>query len=762
MDPEKSNFNSLILKNILLVNSSVYQLENEIQFLEDKNYSLSTAAENSQALKILDSKQESIDLVLLDPVLPTLEEGMQTAEQIYFDYDIPILFYTDNTDEDTISALESIDHFGVVIISSGLPLLLSAIKRISKAIKKYKDLLPPENPISRLVQKIEESNKINQKSNYGYLTAELVDAVLVDDSEGNIIIANNKACQILGLTLEQIMNNYIYENNWEFIHEDYTPFLLEDHPHIISRKTGETQRNTIMGINRPGHKTQWLSNSSLAIFNSDGKSLAGVATYFYDVTDLITAKKSNVRWARIFEHADWGVAVGEAGSKTIDMMNTAYARMHGYTVNELTGRPVIDVFPPEEKKNIPLHIKMAYKNGHHRFESMHIRKDGTQFPAINDITTIKDLKGNPLFNAVNTLDITERKKDEEKLKTAMRELKKAKEYSDTLFNDSPIAIYSVDKDNRVVNFNKKAEEITGYSRRELIGREFKIFSKYISDSSLIGSEYKIITRNNREKIIEKYSTVLYDTSGEKAGSIESFIDISDWKELQGFKEDIEKIIHHDLKTPLNSIIGFPKLMLTDESISDEYREYLMIILLAGQNMLNLINASLDMYKLEEGTYQYNFENTDIVLILKQTKIILRDILKKKDCSIELLLNNQPVEKDSKIEVNTEKSLLNMILINLIKNAIEASPDNEIITIKLKTGDHLEVSIHNKGMIPEEIRNRFFEKNVTMGKKSGNGLGTYSAKLMANAINADLDFSTGEAEGTTLLLTMKSSSVHNIN
>ena len=77
--------------------------------------------------------------------------------------------------------------------------------------------------------------------------------------------------------------------------------------------------------------------------------------------------------------------------------------------------------------------------------------------AIMDITTVKDQNGTPLYRAVNVLDITEQKKQEQKLKDALEELKKAKEYSDALFSNSPIAIYSVDQDSRIVNFNKKAE-----------------------------------------------------------------------------------------------------------------------------------------------------------------------------------------------------------------------------------------------------------------------------------------------------------------
>ncbi len=746
MKLEKSNIKILNIKNILLVNNSIEQMESELGFLKEINFTVQRASGRTAALKIMASNDKPVNIVLLDPHLGTLKEGIETAKSIISAYNVPILFYTDHTDEPTISATNEIDHYGFITISSGPQVLLSSLIRVSKAQDKYIEGQAQKNPIQQLVDRIVESNKILQKSDYGYLTTELVDAVIIDDPGGNIITANIKACQILGLTLDQIKNNYIYKSNWEFIHEDHSPFLMEEHPHLISRKSGDTLRNIIMGIKRPGEKTQWLSNSSLAIFDSDGETLTGVATYFYDITDLITAKEDNERWANIFHHAEWGIVLGEVGSNNLGIMNNAFARMYGYTLEELKGQPAWELFAPKFRDSVSYHQNKALKEGHHRFESLHLRKDGSTFPVMVDITCIKDKSGKPQYRAVNVIDITEIKNYEESLR-------EAKEYSDALFNNSPIAIYSIDKNNEVVNFNKKAEEITGFSREELIGKKFNIFSEEIAVKSKVGKECRIKTKDEKDKIIESYSSYLYDSKGNITENIESFIDITTWKELQDFKEDIEKIIRHDLKTPLNSIIGFPKLMLTDESLSDEYREYLMIILLAGQNMLNLINASLNMYKLEEGTYDFNFQNVNIILIIQQIRNILKGNGKKRHCSINFLYNNKPLEKGTKIAVKTEKNLLNMILTNLIKNALEASPPEGVITVNIEDVEKFRISIHNMGSIPENIRTCFFEKNVTFGKKGGNGLGTYSAKLMANAINAELDFTTEEKEGTTLFLTL---------
>ena len=758
MNQRNTNSHDLKLKKILLINKNVTQLGNEINFLCDKGISILEASGSEQAMILINSNINDIDLILLDPVLSSLSEGIETAKNILSLFDIPILFYTDHKENNVISALDEIDHYGVVLISSGPVMLYSSLIRISKAIKKYKSIFPLESALDRLVKRIQESNKINQKSDYGYLTAELVDAIIIDDKDGNIITANNKACQILGLSLDQIINRQIYNQNWEFLHEDLTPFTAKEHPHIVAAKTKESQKNIIMGIKRTDVPIQWLSNTSLPIFTSDGKELEGVATYFHDITDLIFMKQNNFRWTSIFNNADWGIVTGNVNSKNLDMMNPAYAKMHGYTIEELKGKPVIDVFAPHERESVPEHIELAHQKGHHRFEAWHIKKDGTTFPAINDVTTIKDAKGNALFRAVNVIDISERRKQElilnntiKEKQEILKEFKKAKEYSETLFNDSPIAIYSIDKNGIIVDFNKMAEKITGFNREEIIGRDFSIVNEKPKRKNIQAEEYTIRTKDNKEKIIERYNAILKDKEGKVVGEIKSFIDITSWKELEDFKSDIERIIRHDLKTPLNSIIGFPKMMLTDESLSDEYKEYLMIILSAGQNMLNLINASLNMYKLEEGSYQLEMKKTNVISTLKQISNELREIRNRKNCKIDISLNDIPIGDINELHIETEKSLFYMIMTNIIKNALEASPKGENVQVEIKEGERLTISVHNLGIIPHQIQEKFFEKYITLGKSSGNGLGTYSAKLMANAIKADLYFETNEKNGTTLFL-----------
>ena len=141
-----------------------------------------------------------------------------------------------------------------------------------------------------------------------------------------------------------------------------------------------------------------------------------------DITERKQAEEKLRRWANIFEYARWGiVTIGADDAKSIEMMNPAFAEMHGYSVEELQGESIARIFPEDELGKVLENIKIAHKKGHHVFEADHICRDGTRFPSLIDVTAVKDEKGKVLYIIVNVNDITEKKKVENALKNSLKE-----------------------------------------------------------------------------------------------------------------------------------------------------------------------------------------------------------------------------------------------------------------------------------------------------------------------------------------------------
>lgn len=150
------------------------------------------------------------------------------------------------------------------------------------------------------------------------------------------------------------------------------------------------------------------------------------------------AEDAVMKWGNVFKNAQWGIVVGASKGQKFEMLNEAYAKMHGYTIQELVGKPIPFVYAPEDKLLLPDHIKTAEEKGHNTYEAIHIRKDGSLFPVFHDVTIVKNDVGEVLYHMVNIQDITDRKQAENALKKAhdqlgkkveerTLELKKAKE-----------------------------------------------------------------------------------------------------------------------------------------------------------------------------------------------------------------------------------------------------------------------------------------------------------------------------------------------
>jgi PAS domain S-box-containing protein len=221
------------------------------------------------------------------------------------------------------------------------------------------------------------------------------------------------------------------------------------------------------------------------------------------------------------------------------------------------------------------------------------------------------------------------------------------------------------------------------------------------------------------------------------------------KENVRLREEVERIGRHDIKTPLNSIVAVPRLLREERRLGPEADELLGIVERAGYRILSMVNLSLDLYKMEQGSY-----------IFRPDAVDLPDLVGKVLADVRM----HAASKQVRLEVDTasvpyawaEELLCYSLLANLLKNAVEASPEGGVVSLRAQAGagDTVVVHLHNRGVVPESIRGSFFQKYATLGKASGTGLGTYSARLMARVQDGDIAMRTSEAEGTTLAVTLR--------
>lgn len=156
-----------------------------------------------------------------------------------------------------------------------------------------------------------------------------------------------------------------------------------------------------------------------------GGSPGTLLTILRDASEQRELREELSIWRDVFHHAQWGVVIGNAEGTRIERLNPAFAEMHGYTVEELQGKPILDLFHPDVRAEVPALIERANRVGHLTFESVHVRKDGSAFPVLVDATAVRDVHGELLYRVVNVQDISAMKDVEAGLRAARAEAERA-------------------------------------------------------------------------------------------------------------------------------------------------------------------------------------------------------------------------------------------------------------------------------------------------------------------------------------------------
>jgi len=142
-------------------------------------------------------------------------------------------------------------------------------------------------------------------------------------------------------------------------------------------------------------------------------------------------------------------------------------------------------------------------------------------------------------------------------------------------------------------------------------------------------------------------------------------------------------------------------------------------------------------------YDFRPQPVDLAAVAHRVAVDLESQAASKSVTVEVRAGNSS-------SAYGEELLCYSMLANLVKNAIEASPDGGVVAvILLADGSDLLIHVHNAGEVPEPLRQRFFEKYATAGKSGGLGLGAYSARLMARVQQGEIAMRSSEEEGTTV-------------
>lgn len=270
------------------------------------------------------------------------------------------------------------------------------------------------------------------------------------------------------------------------------------------------------------------------------------------------------------------------------------------------------------------------------------------------------------------------------------------------------------------------------------------------------SEYRLVRADGSHLWVLAEAISLTGSDGATLRFICSFLDITPRREMEeGLKaslrlrEDVERMARHDLKTPLNSIIGATRLLNEEGGAgsASSRRELLGVVERAGYRMLEMVNLSLDLFRMEQGRYEFRPQAVDLGELAARAIVDTRALAQAQGVEIRF-----EEGEGLPVYVRAEELLCYSIAANLLKNAVEATPAGGVVTVSLEAGDPAVLRIHNPGRLAADVAKNFFDKYFSAGKSGGTGLGTYSARLMARVQEGELTLEGGQA-GITLVLAL---------
>ena len=125
-----------------------------------------------------------------------------------------------------------------------------------------------------------------------------------------------------------------------------------------------------------------------------------------DITGRRQLEDEALQWKNLFGHSKLSLAIGDPQTNNLVQVNEAFARHRGFIAEELKGKPVFSVYAEEVHEQLAERLRQIDKTGHGIFESVHVKKDGTKFPVLMDITVMRDEHGKAINRVAYSLDIS--------------------------------------------------------------------------------------------------------------------------------------------------------------------------------------------------------------------------------------------------------------------------------------------------------------------------------------------------------------------
>jgi PAS domain S-box-containing protein len=508
--------------------------------------------------------------------------------------------------------------------------------------------------------------------------------------------------------------------------------------------------------------------------------------------------KAGALQSAIFNSANFSSIATDARG-VIQIFNVGAERMLGYTAAEVMNRITpADISDPQEviarAKTLSLELATKIAPGFQAlafkasrgiediYELTYIRKDGSRFPAVVSVTALRDAQDAIIGYLLIGTDNTARKRVEAAQEKLDERLRDQQFYTRSLIESQMDALVTIDPQGRISDVNKQVEALTGRSRDELIGAPFKdsftnperaeaAIRQVLAEGKVTNYELTARHRDGRETVVSYNATTFYDRQRNLAGVFAAARDVTERKRLDlvlqeknlelrnakviaeqanRSKSDFLSSMSHELRSPLNGILGFAQLLESDvPPPTAGQKESIGQILQAGWHLLKLIDEILDLAKIESGRLSLSPESVSLGEVMVECQGMVDGQAQKRGICMTFPTFDIPCF------IHADRTRLKQVVINLLSNAIKYNRPLGTVVVTCAAGapGRIRVTIADTGAgLSAERLAQLFQPFNRLGQEAsgveGTGIGLVVAKQLIGLMEGAIGVESAVGVGST--------------
>ena len=528
-----------------------------------------------------------------------------------------------------------------------------------------------------------------------------------------------------------------------------------------------------------------------------GDEAAYLEGAIFDVTERKAVEDERVKLAAIVESSDDAIMSASLDGRFVSW-NRGAERMFGYTAEEILGKPISVLTPPERKGEALRLVKkvlagVQVKN----HETIRQRKGGERIHVSFAYSAVRDAAGNVAGVSAIAQDISERRLAEEALRESESKFRSFVEttqewvwavgphglhtYSnpactrilgyqpeEILGRDGVDLVHPDDRDKVTWLAGDERVRMEGWSGLVLRWRHKDGSYRYLESSAspILDAEgafqgFRGTDRDVTERVLAEVEreALLEEATDARAKAEAAQRDLAaqneQLRELDRLKDEFIALVSHELRTPLTSIRGYTELLLDNAAgeLSDDQRQFLGVVERNSHRLLHLVGDLLFLAQIEAGKLVLEVGALDLGSAASESVEAARPAAEAKDVTLTLATSPVPL-------LAADRARIGQLLDNLISNAVKFTPAGGRVDVRVRALDgSAVVEVRDSGIgIPRSeqrfLFQRFFRSSTATERAiQGTGLGLAISKAIVDAHGGAIAVKSDEGAGTTFKVTL---------